>query len=274
VKTFLIILGAFALLVLLTCMGFPIDVPFVFLFGWVPFLFRTLPTVSIDWGAVAGAAVCIALLTFGGHAFLSWLYRELRNTGAAAPGRWKKRWTLAGLSIVLLMFISGIAATGVTHQTAWLLTSPRPNFTSISARSIRVKCASNLRQIGQGIMLYANDFGGRFPDDLSLLVLHADLNPEVFTCPNSIEEKATGQTTEEVAANSIKREHCSFIYLGKGLTFPTDDGLIIAHEYDENHEHQGMNILFADGTIEWFTLEAAKAKIAKQQANPPTTMPR
>ena len=274
VKTFLLILGALALLVLLTCMGFPVEPPFVLLFGWVSFLFRTLPQVAIDWSAVAGAAVCIALLAFGGHGFLSWLYREMRNTGAAAPGRWKKRWTLAGLAIVVLMFVSGIAATGITHQTAWLAASPRPLIRYGSWRAGRVHCASNLLQIGQGIALYANDHGGRFPDDLSLLVLHADLSPGALICASSIEEQATGETVEEVAANSIKRGHCSFIYVGRGLTWPAAEDLIVAYEYDENHEGQGMNILFADGHVEWFTMEVAKGLIAKQQTNPPTTMPR
>jgi prepilin-type processing-associated H-X9-DG protein len=273
-KLLVIFLGVTTLLVVLECMGVPMQPALVLLFGWAPYLTRTLPSVAIDWSAVAGAALCLALLSIGGHLFLSWLYREMRNTGAAStPGRWKKRWTTAGLAIVVLMFASGIAATGITHQMAWLVNSPRSNFGYIRERSIRIKCASNMRQIGQGIALYAQDFGGRFPDDLSLLVIHAHLNPEVFTCPASNEEKATGQSTEEVAANSIKREHCSVVYLGKGLTWPADDKSIVAYEYDENHEGDGMNILFADGVVEWFTLEAAHAKMAAQQAQPPAKQP-
>ena len=274
-KKLLFILGGIVLLSVLACLGFPIEPLFVLLFGWVPFMFRTLPKVTVDWGAVSGAMLCALLLAIGAHLFLSWFHRELRNTGGAAGthGRWRTRWTIAGLAIVLLMFVSGIAATGITHQTAWLATSPRPIISYSRERTNRVHCASNLRQIGQGIVLYANDHGGRLPDDLSLLVLHADLDPGALVCAASIEERATGNTTEEVAANSLKREHCSFIYLGKGLVFPASDDLILAHEYDENHEGAGMNVLFGDGHVDWFTLEQAKAMIAKQQAQPPATEP-
>ena len=46
----------------------------------------------------------------------------------------------------------------------------------------RVKCASNLKQIGMGLILYVNDHGGSYPDTLAELITEADLNPEVFVC--------------------------------------------------------------------------------------------
>src|SRR5687767_7206295 len=92
-------------------------------------------------------------------------------------------------------------------------------------RANRVKCASNLKQIGMGMLLYSNDnrnvaprvradaeggvgrgFTGAgatnpFAADgpvvndptaaLFLLVRGADLNPEVFVCPSSNQEKDT-----------------------------------------------------------------------------------
>src|SRR5687768_16900672 len=49
--------------------------------------------------------------------------------------------------------------------------------------ALRVKCASNLRQIGQGIQMYANDNGGAFPPSFDVVLSTQDLTSEVFTCP-------------------------------------------------------------------------------------------
>src|SRR5437588_4164745 len=59
--------------------------------------------------------------------------------------------------------------------------------------SNRVKCSSNMRQIGQALQMWANDHGGRFPDQLSD-ALDEDLTPSVFNCPSSNDLPATGAT--------------------------------------------------------------------------------
>src|SRR5690349_21549955 len=65
-----------------------------------------------------------------------------------------------------------------------------------------VQCASNLRQIGLGILLYANTHNGHFPDSFSDLLADPaiDLTPEVFVCPNSHETSACAPTTQQWAA--------------------------------------------------------------------------
>jgi prepilin-type processing-associated H-X9-DG protein len=93
-----------------------------------------------------------------------------------------------------------------------------------TATANRVKCASNLRQIGQALLLYANDNGGHYPrviyvagldtkptwgtgaggknpfvdvepNDVSaamfLLLRTQDITPEVFTCPSSNADRDT-----------------------------------------------------------------------------------
>ncbi len=97
-----------------------------------------------------------------------------------------------------------------------------PSLCRSSETANRVKCASNLRQIGQAILLYANDNGGAYPrttwshgsdakpvfgtgvaardpftgvepNDVTaamfLLLRTQDITAEVFTCPSSNAEK-------------------------------------------------------------------------------------
>jgi hypothetical protein len=124
----------------------------------------------------------------------------------------------------------------------------------------RVKCASNLRQISQGLQMYANDNGGRFPTDLGVLLIHEDLTSEVMICPSSDDDRAAGPTTQAVAAAVVSiRRHCSYVYVGAGLSAQTaTERHIVAHEYLSNHANAGMNVLYGDGTVSW--LEKAEAQ--------------
>src|SRR5882724_7159235 len=143
-----------------------IGIAFTAVFGWVSFLIRVVPQIRIRWGAVGSAAVYVALLLAGAHYFLRWLYREMRSS--AAPPIWRWRWTVGGLLLIVVMFTSGMAAIGAAHQTAWLVHSPEPLLKPHGREmAYRVICRSNLKQMGQALTLYANDHGGKFPDDIS-----------------------------------------------------------------------------------------------------------
>jgi len=95
--------------------------PFRLLVGWMIYLGKSLPKVSINWGGIALFALCLGLIAGLGHRFCSWLWR---GTGHEEP--WKPRWTISGIGVIVLMFASGMAFTGVAHQTGWLLFGPEP----------------------------------------------------------------------------------------------------------------------------------------------------
>lgn len=260
-RTIKLVFGVFLFFVVLRCIGFafpPVDVMFFLAVGWVLFLVRVIPQVHMRWELAASAVVYAAVLLAGSQYFLRWLYREM--TG----GVWQWGWTLRGFALVLLMFVAGTGAVGAIHQVNWLARSPEPMFRAQwGDRANRVKCASNLWQIGQAMNLYAQEHGGQFPDDLPALILHADLVADNFVCPSTNDEKAPGQTPQEQAANLLQPGHCSFVYLAKGLTTQVESTRVLALEPLTNHEGEGINVLFADIHVEWLDKPSAEALLTK-----------
>jgi hypothetical protein len=119
------ILIGFILLFFLALLGLEtyLIVPFQIVFGWISFLREVVPNIRVDRWGLATALVSVAILAVGGHFFAAWLYRARSSSGVGSP-RWRKRWT-AGIGVmVVILFVSGIAAIGIIHQITWLVTSP------------------------------------------------------------------------------------------------------------------------------------------------------
>lgn len=120
-------------------------------FGWIGFLSRVLPDVTIRWDGLViflGGLAAAAILA---HFLLSGLFRELKSRMPVTQARWRVRWTIVLLSSVILMFAAGISMVGITHQAAWLLKANEPMF----GRSLNVSWTdskSNLRSLGWGVV--------------------------------------------------------------------------------------------------------------------------
>jgi prepilin-type processing-associated H-X9-DG protein len=125
----------------------------------------------------------------------------------------------------------------------------------------RVKCASNMRQIGQAMLLYANDNMGKYPPDLPTLLKNEDIAASIFLCPSSGETAANGPADLESGG------HDSYVYLGKGLTESSDQNLPTLYEVDAHHI-DGANFLFVDGHVE-FIPKSQEAAILSRRNNPP-----
>lgn len=234
-----------------------IVLPFYVLFGWGEYLYRVLPEVKVSWPATFSALVCLLGVLCLGHVFARWIWRETAGQ-TSIHSSWKPRWTLTAATIVVLMFTAGIAAVGVTHQTTWLFKSDIYTYGGRSREAAnRVKCGSHLRQIGQAMLMYANDNGGRYPDSFEHILLTQDITGEVFCCPSTGVDRAPGETPEQQAAN-LHKGHCSYVYHARGLKSDTPATRPIACELLYNHDGAGMNILFGDGHVEFVTAAEAK----------------
>ncbi len=94
---------------------------FHLLFGWVGYLARVVPQVSVRWDGIGYFVGAIVLLGLTIHRIASWLRREM----SAQQHRWKWRSTGMVLGIVIVMFVAGIAMIGITHQSYWLVSDDR-----------------------------------------------------------------------------------------------------------------------------------------------------
>jgi hypothetical protein len=94
--------------------------------GWIPYIYGIFSRITVNWEGVATAAACLVGLAVGLHYFCGWLHGKIatmRSPEVAVHPHWRPRWTFALLAGVVLMFLAGIAAVGLTHQTIWLATS-------------------------------------------------------------------------------------------------------------------------------------------------------
>ena len=144
----------------------PIDFAFNLAFGWVIFLERVVPQVRVGWAGVATGITLLVLLAAGTHLFLGWLSDQVRDPARSEdPGdrRWKPRWTAALVSLVVLMFVAGLATAGIAHQVG-LAADLRGAPVASSGRHVvwRVQSANNLKQIGIGLHNY-HESDGTFP---------------------------------------------------------------------------------------------------------------
>ena len=136
----------------------------------------------------------------------------------------------------------------------------------------RVKCASNLKQIGMGVFLYANENRGQLPPDWPTLLMTEDLVPEVFTCPSSEIDRAKGPTTQAMIAELLSGDHLSYYWLGHGLrSSELTPTLVLAFEYEfhvprDNAKTTGMNVLLGDGSVQFVDEPTAKAIRARHLA--------
>jgi prepilin-type processing-associated H-X9-DG protein len=123
--------------------------------------------------------------------------------------------------------------------------------------SPRLASATNLKQIGLAMYMYANEHNHLFPDSLSTVLATEDLTSEVFVSPMTNDTRANGATTQAVVADFAKPGHCSYLYFAAGLSDTDDPATVAACEAPRPNE-PGMNVLFLDGHVEFVANPAAQ----------------
>jgi hypothetical protein len=117
----LLVLGLLPLSFLMMVSGWfwVLEVPYQLVVGWALYLQRVLPRINPDAGSVVSGGACVAVVAFGSHLFLRWLASTVSRT-------WPLKRTLRLLLLLVMMFVVGLAFTGLVQQTGWLIRAPEP----------------------------------------------------------------------------------------------------------------------------------------------------
>jgi hypothetical protein len=129
------------------------------LFGWIPFLARVVPRMSVDWPSATVGMVAVGLFAAGVHG-MGYTWRKPRSEEAVGVPRWRVRWTISIVTLVLVLFAAGISIIGIVHQTGWLIRSDRYG-QSLGAGGVRP--GHNLKEIGMAMQDYQSVYNGRLP---------------------------------------------------------------------------------------------------------------
>jgi predicted Zn finger-like uncharacterized protein/prepilin-type processing-associated H-X9-DG protein len=165
----------------------------------------------------------------------------------------------------------GLAIAGICLGGASLVMMPcmisilLPSLNRARETANRVKCASNMRQIGMALLLYSNENRGAYPERLEDLIRTQEIEPDKFVCPSSNDNPGVG------AADLSSGGHLSYVYVGKGMTNAEPADTIILYENMSDHDQDGSNFLYGDGHVEFQRRAQAESIIAavKRGENPP-----
>lgn len=173
------------------------------------------------------------------------------NMGLTSSNKFARRlkWILLPLAGLLFVVPAGLY---------WLRAAREPDG--------RFPCPENLHQIGIALLIYSHDHQGRYPDTFADLMLAESLGPEVFICPSSSAVRSSASTLREAAADLSNPAHCSYIYAGKRMTSDAPAEAVLAYEPLENHQGDGINVLFGDGHTNFIGRAAAEKLIAELKA--------
>jgi len=129
--------------------------------GWALFVIRVAPRIQLNVGGICTGVLALLAFSFGLHRFMCWLYPHLsRIVGQEREPYWTVRWTRQIVTLILFLFVAGIAVVGVVHQIVWLVTTTEPMTVDNYSRR---KDELNLRRIAYAIDEYQEKHGQLVP---------------------------------------------------------------------------------------------------------------
>ncbi len=121
----------------------------------------------------------------------------------------------------------------------------------------RVKCASNLRQIGQAVRRYGMDYGP--PPNVDTLLAESDLVADVFLCPSDASVRKNSQSLTA----GVNSSYHVFSLDSEGQ--PSTAVLAVCdplnHLPKDGVRTYGGNVLFADGSVKFVEDDAFLAVV-------------
>lgn len=127
-------------------------------------------------------------------------------------------------------------------------------------KTVESRCLSNEKQLVLALVMYADDYQGRFPPDLATLAEPPDPylppGPE-YTCP-SAPPASTPKTAAEIRAGK-----CGYVYVAGGTDLAkiaAPGSTVILYDKPGNHRGRFICVAFADDHVE--RVEAASIEAA------------
>jgi hypothetical protein len=166
-------------------------------FGWIAFLKRVLPQITVNWNVIGMAALCMGMIFWGTHYFCSWLYVSVQKAKAAdsAIRPWSWRWTGSLLVVICLPFFVGMAVIGTIHQVGWMATSTEPMYVR---HFPKWEIINDMREQSIAFQIAMSDHGTN--TSISYDELRTAINE---VTPRSIKEKVQVLTIEDDKGNPI-----------------------------------------------------------------------
>lgn len=127
--------------------------------GWWWHAASVLPPLLPQWTAVLLPLACLAISVPLAHRFMAWLAASRQG---AVVWRWSQ--TLSVLALLLLGSAAAIAMSGITHQLAWLLSTP--SIESTGPRGSFGKLMDRTRDWAEAVREFEIR-EGRYPDNLA-----------------------------------------------------------------------------------------------------------
>ncbi len=217
---------------------------------------QSLPTSAMAIASlVCGCLLCIPLI--GVLALIFGIIGLKQTSEQRRSGR--------GMAIAGTV-LGGINVLGSVGYLALVVSIMIPSLSRAREMANRVKCASNMRQIGQAMLLYANQNKGAYPPDLTTLAkADGTLSTNMFVCPSGNDTPAPDW------AHLASGGHLSYIYVGNGMNTAAVPNAVLLYENPAEHGGDGMNVLFGDGHVEYENGGQTKRIVQQLNAgqNPP-----
>ena len=122
-----------------------------------------------------------------------------------------------------------------------------PTLGTAKATADRVHGGNNLREIGQGMIVYANDHQGKMPPDLATLIKAQNLKKEIFQSPFG-DGKPEGDY--------------KYLYV-EGMTNAMPADIITVYDAAEFEKGDGAGVLYGDGHSEWIEKDGVTLALEK-----------